>query len=80
MQGLQEMGPLFPGIAERFTTLQAYALAQLDGAVDFKGTIIKSTVQDQTRFFRKFGFRVNYRKEYPYYVDMKRFSELSIAC
>ena len=37
MRGLQEMGPLFPGIAERFTTLQAYALAQLDGAVDFKG-------------------------------------------
>ena len=32
MRGLQEMGPLFPGIAERFTTLQAYALAQLAGA------------------------------------------------
>lgn len=50
------------------------------GNVDFKGVIVQSPIQTQTKFFRKFGFRVDNRKEYPYYVDMKRFTELAVAC
>ncbi len=50
------------------------------GNVDFQGDIVQSSIQSQTKFFRKFGFRVANRKEYPYYVDMKRYVELSVAC
>ena len=50
------------------------------GNVDFKGFNVNSSIQAQTKFFRKFGFRVDNRKEYPYYVDMKRYTEQAVAC
>ena len=34
MRGLQEIGPLFPGIAERFTTHRAYALATVEAILE----------------------------------------------
>ena len=34
MRGLQEIGPLFPAIAERFTTHRAYALATVDAILE----------------------------------------------
>jgi hypothetical protein len=50
------------------------------GSVDFQGAMVQSSIQSQTKFFRKFGFRVDNRKEYPSYIDMKRFTQLSVAC
>ena len=34
MRGLQEIGPLFPGIAERFTTHRAYAMATVEAILE----------------------------------------------
>jgi hypothetical protein len=48
------------------------------GNVSFRDYMVESTIQAQTKFFRKFGFRVDNRKGYPDYVDMKRVPEYSV--
>jgi hypothetical protein len=50
------------------------------GSIFFKEFSVLSSIHKQTKFFRKFGFRVANRKEYPYYVDMRRYVELAVAC
>ena len=42
------------------------------GSINFQGEILRSSVSEQTAFFRKFGFRVSNRKHYPDYVSMIR--------
>jgi len=41
------------------------------GDLTANGYIFISSVSSQTKFFRKFGFRVKSRKGYPYYVKME---------
>ena len=41
------------------------------GNLIFDGFEFKYPLQNQIRFFRKFGFRVSYKKGYPEYVQMK---------
>jgi len=47
-------------------------LLECVGAINFQGEILRSSVSEQTAFFRKFGFRVSNRKHYPDYVSMIR--------
>ena len=42
------------------------------GEVGLGKNAISMNISDQTKFFRKFGFRVNERKYYPHYVNMLR--------
>jgi hypothetical protein len=42
------------------------------GAVGWKETRVNYDISEQTRFFRKFGFRVKNGKKYPLWVDMVR--------
>ena len=42
------------------------------GAVGWKETRVNYDLSEQTRFFRKFGFRVKNGKKYPLWVDMVR--------
>ena len=47
------------------------------GSVGIGQTYVNSGISEQTKFFRKFGFRVNDRSKYPNWVDMVRQPELS---
>jgi hypothetical protein len=45
------------------------------GHINFGNLIIKNPIQLQTKFFRKFGFRVTVSKYYPNYVRMDHFQD-----
>lgn len=47
------------------------------GSVGIGQTYVNSGISEQTKFFRKFDFRVNNRKQYPRWVDMVRQPEWS---
>lgn len=49
------------------------------GAVGWKDTRVEYGISEQTRFFRKFGFRVKNRSKYPKWVDMVRPAEVPIS-
>jgi len=46
-------------------------MLECTGNLDAMGYVFKSSIQKQTKFFRKFGFRVTSNKGYPYYVKME---------
>jgi hypothetical protein len=45
------------------------------GFINNGGEFIKNPIKNQTKFFRKFGFRVTYNKLYPEYVRMDYFQD-----
>ena len=45
------------------------------GFINNRGEFIKNPIKNQTKFFRKFGFRVTYNKLYPEYVRMDYFQD-----
>ncbi|NBW59144.1 MAG: N-acetyltransferase, partial [Crocinitomicaceae bacterium] len=48
------------------------------GYINFGNQIIGNPIQKQTKFFRKFGFRVTESKYYPDYVRMDYFQDKSL--
>ncbi len=47
------------------------------GKINYGDTIVENPIQNQTKFFRKFGFRVTNKKHYPFYVRMDHNPEKS---
>jgi GNAT superfamily N-acetyltransferase len=45
------------------------------GDISFEDRMVENPIQNQTKFFRKFGFRVTVSKYYPYYVRMDHFQD-----
>jgi GNAT superfamily N-acetyltransferase len=45
------------------------------GNISNGNVLIENPIQNQTKFFRKFGFRVTVSKYYPYYVRMDHFQD-----
>lgn len=53
-------------------------MLECTGCLIAKGIVLRNSIQNQTRFFRKFGFRVTSKKGYPHYVKMELvFSKLN---
>ncbi len=64
------MNLFFKSILESLKQFPAIIL-ECTGEVGYGETLIINDIQNQTKFFRKFGFRVNQNEsKYPYYVKM----------